>query len=260
MKKNLITACAMFLISCGGGASTSDTPVTSVGVATAVSQVPTALATASATTVQTSTQVTETDDDTWEPSTDPVDPKDMKPPMEAIKNLDKRIEDYTLGTNLSAEQQEKNRQLKKELIRGTFDIKELCRLALAKHWSEITEIQQREFVKLMVNLLERKAVFSKDQLHGEAKLYHIQYLKEKFDDAEKTKATVTTKMFIPKDKMDLDLTYKMTKTPYGWKIFDVIVDDASLLLNYKTQFHNIIEKSGYEELVSRMRNKLKEIK
>lgn len=190
----------------------------------------------------------------------PVDPKDMLGPTESIKNLDQRVEKYHLGQSLTPEQAEENRRLKKEIIQGTFDIKELCRLALGKHWDEISEQQRRHFVKLMISLLEKKAIFSKEQLKGESKYYRIQYLKETFDDAEKTRSTVTSKMFIPKDKIDLDLTYKVKASPYGWKIYDVIVDDASLLLNYKNQFHNIIEKSGFGELVNRMETKLKEIK
>lgn len=263
MKFYLIFMVAMGLSACSQSVTPTDSQVNPTTQNSKTSENTSTAAkteTSSASSTAASTTTASEDDDGWDSHQTPVDPKDMLAPMEAIKNLDKRIEEYTLGANLSAEQIEKNRQLKRDLIRGTFDIKELCRLALAKHWDEIGEPKQRQFVKLMVNLLEKKAVFSKDQLRGEEKVYRIQYLKEKMDDAEKTKATVTTKMFVPRDKMDLDLTYKMTKTPSGWKIFDVIVDDASLLLNYKTQFHNIIEKSGIDELIKRMEGKLKELK
>jgi len=51
----------------------------------------------------------------------------------------------------------------------------------------------------------------------------------------------------------------MLVTDYGWKIFDVIVDDASLLSNYKFQFDRIISKNGYEDLIERMQSKLNKI-
>jgi phospholipid transport system substrate-binding protein len=42
-------------------------------------------------------------------------------------------------------------------------------------------------------------------------------------------------------------------------VYDVIVDDASLVDNYRYQFDTIITKSGYPELVQRMKKKLTEL-
>ncbi len=189
----------------------------------------------------------------------PLDPKDIVPPMQAIKDLDKRIEGYHLGQALTPEQLEANRKLKQDIIRGTFDIRELCHLSLGKHWDTLKTEQQKHFVDLMTKLLETRAIFSREQLHGADKLYNIQYKKETFDDAEKTKATVITKMIISREKIDFDITYKMLLTPYGWKIFDVIVDESSLMMNYKSQFDRIIVKSGFDELINLMNTKLKSI-
>ena len=180
-------------------------------------------------------------------------------PLESIKDLDKQIESYHLGQDLSAEQLEENTQLKKHIIRGTFDIEELCRLALAKHWAEISAAEQKHFVDLMKRLLEKKAIFSKEQLKGENKYYNIQYLRQDVDKQDSSRSTVFTRMVIPKRSMDLDLTYKLVKKPQGWKIFDVIVDDASLLSNYRFQFDRIIEKGGFADLIKRMESKLTNI-
>ena len=189
----------------------------------------------------------------------PLDPKDILPPTQSIKHLDEMVSEYQLGQSLTPEQVKQNTELKQKIIRGTFDIKELCRLSLGKHWDEITQAQRDEFVGLMTKLLETKAIFSKEQLHGENKLYDINYQKETYDDTEKKKATVVTKMNIPKDKTSFAITYKMLITPFGWKIYDVIVDDASLLSNYKFQFDRIITTSGYNDLISRMKKKLDDI-
>jgi ABC-type transporter MlaC component len=40
----------------------------------------------------------------------------------------------------------------------------------------------------------------------------------------------------------------------------VIVDDASLVDNYRYQFDSIITKNGYPELVNRMQKKLAELR
>lgn len=196
---------------------------------------------------------------TTSPATDDIE-NDMSKahlgPMEAIKDLDKEIEGYRLGQNLTPEELEANRLLKQRIIRGTFDIKELCRLALDKHWDPLSAEEKKHFVDLMTRLLEKKAIFSKDQLQGENKLYQIHYTKEVIDPKDPAKATVYSRMVIAKRKMDLELTYKLLKKPTGWKIYDVIVDDAELLKNYRYQFDRIIQKGGYEDLVKRMEQKL----
>lgn len=180
-------------------------------------------------------------------------------PMDAIKDLDKQIESYHLGQELTTEQLNENTRLKQRIIRGTFDIEELCRLSLDKHWTEIIVEEQKHFVDLMKKLLEKKAIFSKEQLRGENKYYKIQYLKEEFDKNNADRSTVYTRMNILKRSMDLNLTYKLVKKPQGWKIFDVIVDDASLLSNYRFQFDRIIQKGGFADLIQRMENKLASI-
>lgn len=181
-------------------------------------------------------------------------------PMDSIKDLDKKIESYELGESLTPEQVQKNQDLKAKIIRGTFDIRELCRLALAKHWDEITPEQRDHVVLLMSKLLEKKALFSKERLSGKDKYYNIQYLSEEIDKADAKQALVKTRLVVAKRDLKVDLQYKMILSTTGWKIFDVIVDDSSMLLNYRSAFHNIITKYGFQELENRMQKKLDEIK
>src|SRR3989338_3821728 len=61
---------------------------------------------------------------------EPLPPEKILGPMESIKDLDRKVESYKTGANLTPEDVEANRKLKQEIIRGTFDIKELCRLAM----------------------------------------------------------------------------------------------------------------------------------
>ena len=180
-------------------------------------------------------------------------------PMESIKDLDAKVEGYKTGSKLTPEEIEHNRRLKEEIIRGTFDIAELCRLALAGHWEPLSQAERDSFVHLMTSLLERKAIFSKEQIKGEEKPYRIVYREEKFLDPEKKRSQVTTTLYVPSKKIDLNINYHLTKGEKGWSIYDVIVDDASLVENYKFQFDTIIRKNGFSDLVSRMEKKLKEM-
>jgi phospholipid transport system substrate-binding protein len=41
-----------------------------------------------------------------------------------------------------------------------------------------------------------------------------------------------------------------------WKIYDVVVEDISLVNNYRSQFDRILSKTSYDELIRRMKEKL----
>ena len=186
-----------------------------------------------------------------------------KSPTKAIKDLDAMLDDFKTGTNLSSAEEDHNRELKMEIIHGTFDVRELSRLSLAKHWRSLTPRQRGEFVDLMVSLLEEKALFSKEQSAAKSKQggkYKVLYKGYKYLNSKKTKSFVRTKVLVPAENVDINLNYKLKLEDGKWKIYDVIVDEASLVSNYKYQFNSIIIKHSYDELVRRMSNKLDEIK
>jgi phospholipid transport system substrate-binding protein len=183
-------------------------------------------------------------------------------PTRAIQELDDMLDDFHVG-KLTAQQEEENRELKRKIIHGTFDIHELAKLALAKHWTEISAEEQERFAKLLTDLLEEKALFSKEQMAAKsksAKKYRVLYKGDKFTDPKQTIAFTRTRVVIPSENIDIGLNYKLKRQDGNWKIFDVIVDEASLVDNYRYQFDSIIKKHGYPDLVKRMTDKLEEFR
>jgi len=187
-------------------------------------------------------------------------------PTRAIQDLDDMLDDFKVaskGRKLSAGQEAHNRKIKQNIIHGTFDIRELSKLSLSKHWSKRTPTEQDEFVTLLTNLLEEKALFSKEQSAAKSKSggkYYVNYTGHKFLNKGKTKAYVRTKVVVPSENIDITLNYKLKKKGGEWKIYDVIVDEASLVDNYKYQFNKIIVQKGYQDLVDRMSKKLSQIR
>lgn len=187
-------------------------------------------------------------------------------PSRAIQDLDDILDDFIVkpkGVNLTAEEQAHNDALKRKIVHGTFDIRELARLSLGKHWGVRTKEEQDQFVKLLTDLLEEKALFSKEQSAAKSKSggkYYIVYRGHEFAKGDDSRAFVRTKVVVPSENVDIVLNYRLKKANEGWKIYDVIVDEASLVDNYRYQFNSIITKNGYPDLVRRMTEKLDEIK
>ena len=184
-------------------------------------------------------------------------------PIEAIKELDKMADQYRIGKNLTKADEDFNRQLKEDILRGTFNLRELAKLALAKHWNEHSAKEQDQFVELLTNLLEERSLFAKEKAaeKDETKSYGVQYKTQAYLDKDKTNALVNTVVKLTRRKTKIGIDYKLKKTPEGiWRIYDVIVDDASLVDNYRSSFGKIIQEHGYSDLLQRMQNKLKEFR
>jgi phospholipid transport system substrate-binding protein len=50
----------------------------------------------------------------------------------------------------------------------------------------------------------------------------------------------------------------MKKDPDGWRVWDVITDEVSLVKNYRTQLNKIITEQSYDALIKKMKSKLKD--
>lgn len=187
-------------------------------------------------------------------------------PTRAIQGLDDMLDDFIVkekGGRLTASEEAHNRELKMKILHGTFDIQELARLSLDRHWGQRSAAEQAQFVGLLTDLLEEKALFSKEQSASKSKSggkYFVVYRGEKFGDPQKSRAFIRTKVVVPSENIDISLNYRMKKAGNEWKIYDVIVDEASLVDNYKYQFDSIIKKHGYADLVRRMQDKLSDIR
>ena len=57
---------------------------------------------------------------------------------------------------------------------------------------------------------------------------------------------------------EITINYMLHRLQSGWKIYDLIVEDVSVVKNYRAQFSRVISKSSYEELVHRIEQKLSE--
>jgi phospholipid transport system substrate-binding protein len=179
-------------------------------------------------------------------------------PTWEIQEIERKLEEYDTSPNISAAQKTKNRKLKRDILNGAFDLRELSRQALDKHWNNISAAERSSFVALMTSLLETKAIFSKEQSKTKGKSYRISYKGDQYFD-NKRRAKTLTEIYIPKENVRIDIVYQLKNDGSKWKVFDIVVDNASLVENYRYQFNNIITKHGYPELVSRMRKKLNEI-
>jgi phospholipid transport system substrate-binding protein len=135
----------------------------------------------------------------------------------------------------------------KELIYQRFDFTEMARRSLGSEWRRRSPEEQKEFVKLFTGLLERTYLDNIESYNGEK----FRYLKEQEDNNH---AQVDTKIIDNKGQ-EFSINYRLHKVNGDWKVYDVVIEDISLVNNYRSQFNRVLATSSYEELVNRMKGK-----
>jgi phospholipid transport system substrate-binding protein len=141
----------------------------------------------------------------------------------------------------------------KQMAGTLLDYDELAKKSLVGHWDKLTPAQQKEFVSTLRELIERNYV---KQLRSNLD-YQVQYKTEEIE-GEQAVVTTIVKVRTQGKNTDAEIVYKMRKTPDGWRVWDVITDEVSLVRNYRTQFNKIITEQSYEALIKKMKNKLAE--
>jgi phospholipid transport system substrate-binding protein len=145
-----------------------------------------------------------------------------------------------------ASKQERRKRLK-EVIYPRFDFAEMAKRSLGKHWQQRTPEEQEEFVKLFTSLLEASYLNAIESYNGEK----VQFLRERQDQGL---AEVETKIVDGQGK-EFSVNYRLHSRAGDWKVYDVMIENISLVNNYRSQFNRVLGKSSYRDLVLAMKEK-----
>jgi phospholipid transport system substrate-binding protein len=146
------------------------------------------------------------------------------------------------GTGKKSERREKLRQV----VLPRFDFAEMAKRALGNNWNRYPDKQQ-EFVTTFKQLLEETYADQIEAAAGDK----IVYLNER---AEKDYAEVNTKVISAKGE-ETPMTYKLHPVDSDWKVFDIVVENISIVNNYRAQFSRVLSNASLDELIKRMKDK-----
>ena len=139
------------------------------------------------------------------------------------------------------------RKLVRDAIFPRFDFQEIAEHSLGGEWHRRSSKEQTEFVKLFADYLE-KAFVRAIASNREKFIYTGERVDEPY-------AEVDSKLLTPKGE-EIKINYMLRRLQSEWKVYDVVVEDVSLVGNYRSQFSRVISKFSYEELVRRIKQKL----
>jgi phospholipid transport system substrate-binding protein len=149
---------------------------------------------------------------------------------------------------------ERRTQLRQAVLQR-FGFDEMAQRALGQHWRKRTPEEQREFVALFSDLLERSYI-DKIESYGGGK-GNIRYTKETID--KEGYASVRTEIISARDQ-HYEIEYRLVQPAGNWQVYDVIIEGVSLVNNYRTQFNKIILEKSFADLIKQMKLKLEQEK
>jgi phospholipid transport system substrate-binding protein len=169
-------------------------------------------------------------------------------PTDQIRDRVERVLKVVQDSGLKKEARATERRTEVRKVAGEiFDFEGTAKRALGRHWQERTPEERKEFVQLFTDLLEHSYVSKIEQYQGEK----VQYVGESIDGDT---ATVRTRIMTPKGT-EIPVDYRMERQGDRWRVYDVVIENVSLVSNYRTQFNKIIQTASYKDLVEKLRAK-----
>ena len=132
-----------------------------------------------------------------------------------------------------------------KLIHTRFDFSEMARRSLGQHWNALNGNEQQEFIEAYTQMLLRFFGRSVRAAGDET----IEYQREVRDG---TLASVETKV-VSGSRDDFAIDYRLHDIDGQWKVYDMVIDHISVVINYRAQFERVIAKSSIKELLQRMK-------
>ncbi len=128
-----------------------------------------------------------------------------------------------------------------------FDFPEMARRSLGAHWRRRSPEQRQEFTRLFTRLLEKTYASRISAYNGQ----RMHFLGEEVDGRY---AQVKTRI-VDRAGRRFDVNYRVHRVgnPRGWRIYDIVIANISLVNNYRAQFNRVINRTSYESLVAKLR-------
>ena len=134
--------------------------------------------------------------------------------------------------------------LVEEKILPNFDFRQMTQLAVGKNWGKATPEQQASLVNEFRTMLVRTYSASLSSVAD----YKIEFKPFKLAPGE-TDVTVNTEVSKP-GAPPIPINYRMEKQADGWKVYDVQVDNVSMVTVYRNSFNSEVRKGGVEGLLA----------
>ena len=136
------------------------------------------------------------------------------------------------------------------IIDERLDFRAMSQRTLATNWKKASDAEKQEFTGLFKQLIQSSYV-------GKLEAYTNETVSYPAEKAKGMMALVET--LIKTASADISVNYKLYKKGDEWLVYDVIIEGVSLISNYRSSYQTIVKKEGFEGLMAKMTEKIKEL-
>jgi len=169
--------------------------------------------------------------------------------------LVKQLSDEVLTVIRTTKDKAALRQAAEQKVLPSFDFRAMTQLAVGQHWRQASPDQQKNLEDAFRTLLVNTYTASLAAASTGKESVDVKPIDVKPGDNDVVVRTVVRTANRPPIPVD----YRMTRGPTGWKVYDVIVENLSLVTNYRSSFASEIGRSGIDGLVKALQSKNNEL-
>lgn len=170
----------------------------------------------------------------------------------ALDTIKSRVNQALAVLRDPALKSESAKEVKKTRLRqifdSIFDYAELSRSTLSRNWDKLKPDQQREFMRLYKTLLEKvymDTILSyKDQ--------EVVFGKERA--LRENRVEVDTKLI--SGSTETPINFRMITKDGAWWVYDFVIENISVVSNYRSQFARVLTKQSPEEMLAALRKQV----
>ncbi|MEF3168875.1 MAG: ABC transporter substrate-binding protein [Deltaproteobacteria bacterium] len=146
---------------------------------------------------------------------------------------------------------EQKREKIRSIVQERFDFIEMSKRILGTNWGTLSPGDQNAFVDRLKRLLEASYVNKIESYTDEKVVFGDEIIKGRYAKVESKAITKTA---------DIPIDYVLIQKDGEWFVYDVIIENVSLISNYRSTYNEIIKKSGFAHLIEEMDSKIQELK
>lgn len=147
----------------------------------------------------------------------------------------------------SPDKKTERKQLIDNATNEIFDFRQMARSSLGQTWDTLTSEEQDQFVGLFTRLIEQRYKGKLDAYDNQKIIYKKELIKGK-------KALINTAV-VDKD-LEILIDYRLNENQGKWLVYDLKIENVSLIVNYRRDFDSIIRKEQFAGLVEKISKQL----
>jgi phospholipid transport system substrate-binding protein len=165
----------------------------------------------------------------------------------------KTTTDEVLATIKQTKDQRALIQVAEQKVLPRFDFKRMTQLAVGQSWNKASPQQQEALERAFRTLLVRTYTAALSQSSGDTK---VDIKPAAMEGGEATVKTLVTEP----GRKPFNIDYRMHNGGGDWKVYDVVVENLSLVTNYRGSFQSEIGRSGIDGLIKVIEQKNQQLK